>query len=144
MNDKGEIISFFLTIGNVDDRDFRVIKPRTQKVFGKLFTDKGYVSKKLSDLLFDNGIQHIAKLEKNMKNVDLSQSDRILLRKRAITESVNDELKNICKIQHIGYRSPTNLLINIMAALSAYSFFPEKPSLNSQFEETYRQLCLAT
>ena len=143
INDKGEIISFFLTKGNVDDRDFKIMKSMTEKLFGKLFADKGYVSKKLSDLLFGNGIQLIAKPKKNMKNVNLSQSDRILLRKRAIIESVNDELKNICKIQHTRHRSLGNFLINIMAALSAYSFFPKKPSLNIQFEKNNGQLFLA-
>jgi len=143
INDKGEIISFFLTKGNVDDRDLKVMKSMTENMFGKLFADKGYVSKKLSDLLFGNGIQLIAKPKKNMKNVNLSQSDRILLRKRAIIESVNDELKNICKIQHTRHRSLANFLINIMAALSAYSFFPKKPSLNIKFEKPNGQLYLA-
>lgn len=143
INDRGEILSFFLTKGNVDDRDFKVMKSMTQKMFGKLFADKGYVSKKLSDLLFGNGIQLIAKPKKNMKNVNLSASDKILLRKRAIIESVNDELKNMCKIQHTRHRSVGNFLINLMAALSAYCFFPKKPSLNIQFEETNSQLFLA-
>ncbi len=115
----------------------------TENMFGKLFADKGYVSGKLPDLLFGNGIQLIAKPKKNMKKVNLSQSDRILLRKRAIIESVNDELKNIYKIQHTRHRSLANFLINIMAALSAYSFFPKKPSLNIKFEKPDGQLCLA-
>ena len=143
INDRGEIISFFLTKGNVDDRDFKVMKSMTENMFGKLFADKGYVSKKLSDLLFGNGIQLVAKPKKNMKNVNLSQADRILLRKRAIIESVNDELKNICKLQHTRHRSLGNFLINIMAALTAYCFFPKKPSLNIQFEKPDGQLYLA-
>ena len=142
INDKGEILSFFLTKGNVDDRDFKVMKSMTANMFGKLFADKGYISKKLSDLLFGNGVQLIAKPKKNMKNINLSQSDKILLRKRAIIESVNDELKNICKIQHTRHRSLGNFLINIIAALSAYSFFPKKPSLNIKFEKPDGQLFL--
>ena len=142
INDKGEILSFFLTKGNVDDRDFKVMKSMTENMFGKLFADKGYISKKLSDLLFGNGIQLVAKPKKNMRNVNLSQTDKILLRKRAIIESVYDELKNICKIQHTRHRSLANFLINIMAALSAYSFFPKKPSLNIQFETENSQLQL--
>ena len=142
INDKGEIISFFLTKGNVDDRDFKVMKSMTENMFGKLFGDKGYISKTLSDLLFGNGIQMVAKPKKNMKNINLSQSDKILLRKRAIIECVNDELKNICKIQHTRHRSIGNFLINIMAALATYSFFPKKPSLNIQLEKQNGQLCL--
>ena len=63
INDKGEIISFFLTKCNVDDIDLKVMKSMTEKMFGKLFADKGYVSKKLSDLLFGNRIQLIANLD---------------------------------------------------------------------------------
>lgn len=68
INDKGEILSFYLTKGNVDDRNFKVMKSMTENLFGKLFGDKGYISKALSDLLFGNGIQLIAKPKKNMKN----------------------------------------------------------------------------
>lgn len=143
INDRGEIISFFLTKGNVDDRNLKVMKSMTENMFGKLFADKGYISKKLSDLLFGNGIQLIAKPKKNMKNVNLSQTDRILLRKRALIESVNDELKNICKLQHTRHRSLGNFLINLMSALSAYCFFPKKPSLNIEFEKNHGQLFLA-
>lgn len=144
INDRGEILSFFLTKGNVDDRNIKVMKSMTENMFGKLFADKGYISKKLSELLFGNGVQLIAKPKKNMKNTNLSQSDSILLRKRAIIESVYDELKNICKIQHTRHRSVSNFLINIMAALAAYSFFPKKPSLNIQFEkDNTKQLMLA-
>ena len=115
----------------------------TKDMFGKLFADKGYISKKLSDLLFGNGIQLIAKPEKNMKNINLSQSGKILLRKTFVIESVNDELKNICKIQHTRHRSVGNFLINIMAALLVYGFFPKKPSLNIEFEKNNGQFCLA-
>ncbi|OBQ15672.1 MAG: transposase, partial [Aphanizomenon flos-aquae LD13] len=59
INDKGEILSFFLTKGNVDDRDAKTITNMTKDLFGKLFGDKGYISKALSDLLFGNGIQLI-------------------------------------------------------------------------------------
>jgi len=127
----------------VDDRNLKVMKSMTENMFGKLFADKGYISRKLSDLLFGNGIQLIAKPKKNMKNVNLSQADRILLRKRAIIESVNDELKNISKLQHTRHRSLGNFLINLMSALSAYCFFPKKPSLNIQFENNNGQLYLA-
>ena len=143
INDKGEILAFYLTKGNVDDRNLRVMTSMTKEIFGKLFADRGYISKSLSDLLFGNGIQLIAKPRKNMKHHNLSQTDKILLRKRAIIESVNDELKNICKIQHTRHRSINNFLINLMAGLAAYCFFPKKPSLNIEFEKQSCQLLLA-
>jgi hypothetical protein len=138
INDKGEILSFYLTKGNVDDRNFDVLKTMTKDIFGKLFGDKGYVSKALSELLFEDGIQLITKVRKNMKKQNLSSEDQILLRKRALIESVNDELKNICKIEHSRHRSVTGFLINLTAALSAYHFFPKKPSLNIIPDERFK------
>lgn len=102
----------------------------TKEVFGKLFGDKGYISKALAELLFQDGIQLITKVRKNMKQQNLSDVDAILLRKRALVESVNDELKNICKIEHTRHRSVKGFLVNLIAGLTAYCFFPKKPSLN--------------
>ncbi len=129
INDKGDILSFYLTPGNVDDRDVKTIETLTKNLFGKLFGDKGYLSKKLSDILFSNGIQLITKLKKNMKNKLMLMEDKILLRKRAIIESINDHLKNICQIEHSRHRSFTNFMVNIVSGLIAYSFLPKKPSL---------------
>ena len=143
INDSGEILSFFLTKGNVDDRNIKVMKSMTEDIFGKLFADKGYISQSLSDLLFGNGIQLISKVKKNMKPQNLSNTDKILLRKRSIIESVNDELKNMCKLQHTRHRSINNFLINIMSALAAYCFFPKKPSLNIEFDLPSSQLSLS-
>lgn len=142
INDKGEILSFYLTKANVDDRNFKVLKSMTENLFGKLFGDKGYISQALSALLFGNGIQLIAKPRKNMKNQNISANDRIILRKRAIIECVNDELKNLCKLEHSRHRSINNFLINILSGLSAYCFFPKKPSLNIEFEKQNGQLLL--
>ena len=126
-NDKGEILSFYLTKGNVDDRDVKVMKCLTEDIFGKLFGDKGYISQALFDLLFADGIQLITKVRKNMKQRNLTETEQILLRKRAVIETVNDELKNICKLQHTRHRSVSGFLFNVMATLCAYSFFPKKP-----------------
>lgn len=130
INDKGEILSFYLTKGNVDDRNVDVMKVLTSEIFGKVFGDRGYISKALSELLYNDGIQLITKVKKNMKKQNLSSEDQILLRKRALIESVNDELKNICKIEHSRHRSRNGFILNIASALSAYHFFPKKPSLN--------------
>lgn len=129
INDKGELLAFYLSPGNVDDRNEKVMKHLTQRLLGKLFGDKGYLSQKLFEELFDKGIQLITNVRKNMKNRLMELQDKILLRKRSLIESVNDELKNICHIQHSRHRSPTNWLVNLVAGLVAYSFFPKKPSL---------------
>lgn len=130
INDRGELLSFYLTKGNVDDRNIELMTAMTKDVFGKLFGDKGYISKALAELLFQDGIQLITKVRKNMKTQNLSDVDAILLRKRALVESVNDELKNICKIEHTRHRSIKGFLVNLVAGLTAYCFFPKKPSLN--------------
>jgi len=135
INDKGEIIAFCLTPGNVDDRDWKVISKLTKEMFGKVFADRGYLSAPLFEKLYSNGIQLITKLKKNMKNKLMDMTDKILLRKRAIIECVNDFLKNICQIEHSRHRSVANFIVNIISGLVAYSFLPKKPALNI-FQET--------
>jgi hypothetical protein len=66
-----------------------------------------------------------------MKNVLMLLHDRVMLRKRALIESVNDELKNICQIEHTRHRCFDNFIINTLSALAAYSFFDRKPSVNT-------------
>lgn len=142
INDKGEIINFVITQANVDDREPLKNERFIENIFGKLFADKGYVSQKLFNLLFVDGIQLITGLKKNMKNQLMSVSDKILLRKRSVIETINDELKNMCQIEHSRHRSFTNFITNIISGLLAYSFFPKKPSIKYDTEETYGQLAL--
>ena len=130
INDMGEILSFALTPANVDDRNTSLIEHMSKGLFGKLFGDKGYLSAKLFGQLFSKGITLFTKLKKNMKNVLMDLSDKILLRKRAVIESVNDFLKNVCQIEHSRHRSQLNFLVNLVSGLVAYSFLPNKPSLN--------------
>ena len=130
INDKGEILDFMLTQGNVDDREPLRDKKFHEKVFGKLVGDKGYICKNLFEQLFINGIHLVTKIRKNMKNSLMHIHDKVLLRKRGLIESVNDELKNICQIEHTRHRSFENFLTNLLSGLIAYSFFPKKPSLN--------------
>jgi transposase len=136
INDKGEILSFYLTKGNVDDRDTKAITTMTTEIFGKLFGDKGYISKALADLLWGDGIQLVTDVKRNMKQKALSNEERLLLRKRSVIETVNDELKNCCQIEHTRHRSFTGFILNLIAGLAAYSFFPKKPSIKSSVEET--------
>lgn len=136
INDKGEILSFYLTKGNADDRDVKTITQMTREIFGRLFGDKGYISKALSDLLFGNGIQLITQVRRNMKKQALSNEEKLLLRKRSVIETVNDELKNICQVEHTRHRSISGFLLNIMGAIAAYSFFPKKPSIKNNIAET--------
>ena len=130
INDCGEILGFCLTPGNKDDRNPEVMDHITKNIFGKLFADKGYISKKLASKLQENGIQLVTKQKKNSKIKGLMEfSDKILLRKRAVIESVNDFLKNICQIEHSRHRSCCNFVVNLVSGIAAYSFLPKKPSI---------------
>ena len=129
INDRGEILSFCLTPGNIDDRNIDVIEQLCRELSGKLFGDRGYISKELFERLYRQGIQLVTRLRKNMKNILMEMQDKILLRKRAVIESVNDFLKNICQVEHSRHRSIVNFIVNVLAALSAYSFLPHKPSI---------------
>ena len=130
INDKGEILDFVLTPGNVDDRKPLSGTNLLSRIHGKLFGDKGYISKTLFEQLFIDGIHLITKLRKNMKNSLMHIFDKILLRKRALVETVIDELKNICQIEHTRHRSPEGFIVNLISGLIAYSYLPKKPSLN--------------
>jgi len=130
INNKGEILSFVITQGNVDDREPLNSESFIKSVFGKLYVDRGYISQTLRDILFVDGIHLVTKLRNNMKGGEIPLQDKINLRKRAVIESVNDELKNICQIEHTRHRSFTNFITNLIAGLLAYSFLPKKPSIN--------------
>lgn len=134
INDKGEILSFCFSKANVDDRDQKVMKVMTKDVFGKLFGDRGYIDQKLAEYLWNDGVELIYKVRKNMKKMNISDTDKILLRKRAVIESVNDELKNICSIQHTRHRSLQGFLNNAVSALIAYQTFEKKPSIKINHE----------
>jgi hypothetical protein len=97
-----------------------------------VFGDKGYISQPLYELLRQAfGIQLVTKLRSNAKNrLPMSLMDRILLRKRAIIESVIDRLKNISQIEQSRHRSVTGFLVNLLCGLIAYTRQPKKPSLS--------------
>lgn len=135
INEKGELLSFGITKGNVDDRNIKLMRILTKDIFGKIYADKGYISQALFEALFDDGSELITKLKKNMKGRLMSLYDRLMLRKRAIIETVNDELKNICQIDHTRHRSPVNWLINLLSGLVGYMFLPKKPALKLDCEE---------
>lgn len=133
INDCGELLSLRLTPGNTDDR--RPVPELVKDLFGKLFGDKGYISQTLFETLYDDGVQLVTKLKTNMKNRLISMFDRIMLRKRAIIESVIDQLKNISNIEHSRHRSVANCFVNLLAGLVAYTWREKKPSLNIRVKE---------
>lgn len=137
VNEIGQIVDFQITQANVDDRT--PLKGNLLKrIWGKLYGDKGYVSKKLSEVLFDKGIHLVTGIRKNMKNTLMPLFDKIMLRKRSVIETINDQLKNICMIEHSRHRSFHNFINNILAGIIAYSFLPKKPSIKMyEFIDTH-------
>jgi hypothetical protein len=128
VNDRGELVSFCLTPGNIDDR--KVVPQLAKSLWGKLFGDRGYLAQPLFEHLFAQGLQLITPIRKNMANRLLPLLDKLLARKRSIIETINDQLKNISQIVHTRHRSVTNFMVNLLAGLIAYTFQPKKPSLN--------------
>lgn len=51
------------------------------------------------------------------------------LRKRFVIETVNDELKNMCQMEHFRHRSTGNFLKNLVGELIGHSFFKKKPNI---------------
>jgi hypothetical protein len=128
INDQGHLLAAALTPGNIDDR--RPVPQLARELFGKLFGDKGYISAALATQLLQHGLELITSVRRNMKNRLLPLVDKLLLRKRSIIETVNDQLKNISQIEHSRHRSPINFLVNLFAGLLAYCHQPKKPSLD--------------
>lgn len=133
-NEKGELLNFVFTPANTDDREPVSYESFMKSIKGKLFADKGYISQHLFQRLFVDGIQLVTKLKKNMKGQVISFSDKLMLRKRAVIETINDELKNVCQIEHSRHRSFANFVVNLISGIAAYCFLPKKPSVNLPFE----------
>lgn len=133
INHSGELVGARVTPGNVDDR--KPVPSLASRLWGTLYGDKGYLSQALTELLEQRNLQLITKVKKNMKEKLLPLFDKLMLRKRAVIESVFDQLKNISQIEHSRHRSVTNFLVNVLAGLTAYTFREKKPSLNIQIKE---------
>lgn len=128
INDVGELLACRLTVANVDDR--KPVPHLLKDLHGKVFGDRGYISQALFETLFAHGVQLITKLRKDMKNKLMPMLDKLLLRKRSLIETVNDQLKNISQIEHSRHRSVANFLVNLVAGLIAYTYQAKKPSLH--------------
>jgi hypothetical protein len=135
INHLGEILSFCITAGNTDDRHPGVINQLTKGLWGKLYGDRGYISEPLRVKLQEKGIELVTKIKSNMKNKLLPLLDKVMLRKRALIESVYDFLKNTCQIHHTRHRSKNNWFVNLVSGLVAYSYLPKKPAL--KFADAY-------
>ena len=128
INECGGLLAAKFTQANVDDRS--PVLGMVKNIFGKLYGDKGYISKKLTENLLESGINLITGIKKNMKNKLYTLVDKILLRKRPIVETVNDQLKNISNIEHSRHRSQNNFIVNLLSGLIAYTHQAKKPKIS--------------
>jgi hypothetical protein len=141
INDQGELMSACFSSGNISDSNLGVMDLLTRNLEegGKIFGDAGYVSQKLFELLWEQGLHLITKIRKNMKNRIIGLKDKILLKKRSLVETVIDLLKNHQDLWHTRHRSIDNGFNNLLACLAAYSFRDIKPT----FKDKKRDFLLA-
>lgn len=116
-NDRRGLIAFVLTGANVSDRDSKAFDVLAQRLYGKLFADKGYISQNLFEALFEDGFQLVTGLRVNMKNKLMPFYDKMMLRKRYNIETINDLQKNTTQIVRSRHRSVTNFIMNLISAL---------------------------
>ncbi len=128
VSDRGELLAVYLTAAN--RHELKALPKLVKRLFGKLFADMAYLSQSMFEQLMEQGIQLVTKLKSNMKNKLMVMTDKLLLRKRSIIETINDQLKNISQIEHSRHRSPVNFLVNLVSGLIAYTHQAKKPSLD--------------
>jgi hypothetical protein len=130
INHLGDIVDFHISAGNIADNNERVLEILTKQLFGKLFGDKGYIVRpEIFEKLYNEGVQLVTKIRKNMQNKLMPLGDKLLLRKRGTIESVIGILKESFSIEHSRHRSPMNFLGHILSGITAYFFRPNKPSI---------------
>jgi len=127
VNEVGDLLSFKLTKGNTHDGV--PVRELCKNLTGKLYGDRGYIGKKLFEDLWDSGVHLVTNIRSNMKNKLLPLEDKLMLRKRFLIETINDQLKNISDIEHSRHRSPVNFMVNLVAGLISYTWQPKKPSI---------------
>ncbi|MBV9527641.1 IS982 family transposase [Sphingomonas sp.] len=137
INHKGQIVALKITPGNTADS--AVLDAITQQLAGKLYADKGYISRALFTKLWQRGLHLITSIRRNMRNYLMPLADKVMLRKRFVIETVLDTLKSEMGLEHSRHRSVTNAMVHVLSCLVAYAFRPGKPaiSLTNQRIEAY-------
>lgn len=125
INDMDKILNFMFTSGSVDDREPLKHGKFVENIKGKLCADKEYIGQALFENLLLNGILLITKIKSNVKNSLMSIANKILLRKRTMIETANNELNNIAQTEHSRHRSFNNFIVNSLSAIATYCFLEE-------------------
>lgn len=125
VNNRGELVNFLFTSGNVHDSNPNVLRHLFLKVEGKCYGDKGYLSK-IFEELYNDGLKLVTRIRKNMKNKLMPLEEKYHLFKRAVIESIFDILMTVFDIEHTRHRSPVNAMAHMFGALAAYNFMDQK------------------
>jgi hypothetical protein len=145
INHKGQIMALKITPGNTADST--VLDEISQHLKGKLYADKGYISREVFTKLWQRGLHLITGIRRNMRNhlMPLGEAgqgstgaaggiarrgDKIMLRKRFVIETVLDILKSEMGLEHTRHRSPVNAMVHVLSCLVAYAHRPGKPSIS--------------
>ena len=96
----------------------------------KLVGDRDYISQPFFEQLYERSLQLITPLRKNMKNLLVVLDDKLRTRKRAVIETIIDQLENILQILHTRHRSTIRFAVNLIARLIAYTWQVKMPSLH--------------
>jgi hypothetical protein len=128
INHKGQIMALKITPGNTADST--VLDEISQHLRGKLYADKGYISREVFTKLWQRGLHLITGIRRNMRNHLMLLGDKIMLRKRFVIETVLNILKSEMGLEHTRHRSPVNAMVHILSCLVAYTYRPGKPSIS--------------
>lgn len=129
INPEGGLLKASFSKGNKDDR--KHFAGMIKNIHGKVFGDRGYISKKLWTELWEKGIQLVTRVKKNMKNIVMPLNDKIMLLKRTLVETVIGRIKLLDKLEHSRHRSPTNAFSHMVSCLINYQLLKDKPSIKS-------------
>jgi hypothetical protein len=125
INHKGQIMALKITRGNTADSS--VLDEIAKYLSGKLYADKGYISRALFNKLWQRGLHLITGIRRNYL---MPLADKLMLRKRFVIETVLDILKCDMGLEHSRHRSVINAMVHILSCLVAYAFRPGKPSIS--------------
>ena len=127
INHKGQLMAFRITDGSSDDR--KPLEAMSAALAGKVFADKGYLSKSLLLRLWQRGLHLVTGIRRNMKNHLMPLLDKLLLRKRFIIETLFDKLKSHMGLEHTRHRSSVNALVHILSCLAATTLAQPKVNM---------------
>ena len=127
INHKGQIMAFRIRDGSKDDR--KPPEAMTAARHGKVFIDKGYLSKVLLERLWQRGLHLVTGIRRKMKNDRMPLLDKALLRKRFIIATLFAKLKSSMGLEHSRHRSPVNALVHIVSCLAATTLAQPKVNI---------------